>query len=66
MKPLYLPLLALLALPAMAETPVQNRIDFQTEVETVVSNDLMTATLSLETNHKSPAALARELNAKTQ
>lgn len=64
MKPLYLPLLAFLALPAMAETPVQNRIDFQTEVETVVSNDLMTATLSLETNHKSPAALARELTQK--
>ena len=53
-----------LAAPALAETPVQNRIDFQTEVESVVTNDLLTAGLSIESNNKNPAALSRELTVK--
>ena len=53
-----------LAAPALAETPVQNRIDFQTEVESVVTNDLLTAGFSIESNNKNPAALSRELTVK--
>lgn len=52
------------SLPALAETPVQNRIDFQTEVEAVAPNDLLTANLSLESSNKNPTVLARELTQK--
>jgi predicted secreted protein len=49
---------------AMAEEAVRNRIDFQTDVETVATNDLLSANLSIESSNRNPAALARELTQK--
>lgn len=39
----------------------RNRIDFQTEVNQVLPNDLMRATLSIELSDKNPGQLARAL-----
>ncbi|HEX5277444.1 MAG TPA: SIMPL domain-containing protein [Fluviicoccus sp.] len=48
----------------MAEDIIRNRIDFQTDVETVATNDLLTANLSIEAGNRNPTALARELTQK--
>lgn len=65
MKRLILPiLLAASSTSAPADEPVRNRIDFQTDVEAVATNDLLTANLSVESNNRNPAALARELTQK--
>ncbi|MFO1390984.1 MAG: SIMPL domain-containing protein [Agitococcus sp.] len=48
-----------------ADAPIYQRIDFQTEVDKEISNDLLTATLSIELNNKNPALLAKELTTIT-
>ena len=61
-------LLATLVLttPVFAETPLTyQRIDFQTDVEKEIANDLLSATLSVELNNKNPALLAKELTTIT-
>lgn len=53
-------------LPAFADTaPTYQRIDFQTEVEKEIANDLLQATLSVELNNKNPSALAKDLTTIT-
>ena len=52
-------------LPAYADTPIYQRIDFQTDVEKEIANDLLSATLSIELNNKNPALLAKELTTIT-
>lgn len=48
--------------PVYADTPiVYQRVDFQTEVEKEIANDLLSATLSVELNNKNPSLLAKEL-----
>lgn len=52
--------------PTLADTPpVYQRIDFQTEVEKEIANDLLFATLSVELNNKNPALLAKDLTTMT-
>lgn len=58
-KPLLMSLLLASSL-SYADNTYQ-RIDFQTEVDREISNDLLTATLSLESNNKNPTLLAKEL-----
>lgn len=60
-------LVATLALAgiAHADAPVYQRIDFQTDVEKEIANDLLQATLSVELNNKNPAALAKDLTTIT-
>jgi len=61
-KALPLVLLVLVAPVYAADTPpIYQRIDFQTEVEKEIANDLLSATLSVELNNKNPALLAKEL-----
>lgn len=60
-----LPFLLFAPLLAHADPQPLNRIDFSTEVETVATNDLLTATLSIESSHRNPAMLAQELTRKT-
>ena len=48
-----------------ADTPIYQRIDFQTEVDKEITNDLLTASLSVELNNKNPALLAKELTTIT-
>lgn len=57
---LLLPVL-LTSLPAQAADSTYQRVDFQTEVDREIPNDLLLATLSIELNNKSPATLARDL-----
>jgi predicted secreted protein len=54
-----------LTAPVYAETPTYQRIDFQTDVEKEIANDLLSATLSVELNNKNPALLAKELTTVT-
>ncbi len=52
--------------PTFADTPLTyQRIDFQTEVEKEIANDLLFATLSVELNNKNPALLAKDLTTIT-
>lgn len=51
----------LIVVPAYADAPIYQRIDFQTDVEKEIANDLLSATLSVELNNKNPAQLAKEL-----
>ena len=61
-KALPLAVLVLVAPVYAADTPpIYQRIDFQTEVEKEIANDLLSATLSVELNNKNPALLAKEL-----
>lgn len=48
-----------------AEAAIYQRIDFQTEVEKEIANDLLSATLSVELNNKNPALLAKDLTTIT-
>ncbi len=59
-KALFL-VVTLITLPVYADAPIYQRIDFQTEVEKEIANDLLSATLSVELNNKNPALLAKEL-----
>lgn len=49
--------------PAWAESEPYNRVDFQSEAARTVANDLLSATLSIEVNDKSPARIAQKINA---
>jgi predicted secreted protein len=49
------------ALPVYADAPIYQRIDFQTDVEKEIANDLLSATLSVELSNKNPALLAKDL-----
>ena len=56
----------MLTTPVFADTPLTyQRIDFQTDVEKEIANDLLSATLSVELNNKNPALLAKELTTIT-
>lgn len=54
-------LMVALACPVYAAENTYQRIDFQTEVDQEISNDFLTASLSVEITHKNPALLAKEL-----
>jgi predicted secreted protein len=63
----YLPLsTAAITLPVYADAPIYQRIDFQTDVEKEIANDLLSATLSVELNNKNPALLAKDLTTINQ
>ena len=56
----------LVTTPIYADSaPTYQRIDFQTDVEKEIANDLLSATLSVELNNKNPALLAKELTTIT-
>lgn len=54
-------LLASMSLPALAETPVYQRVDFSTEVAREIANDQLNATLSIELSDRNPGRLAQQL-----
>lgn len=58
-------LLASMSLPALAETPVYQRVDFSTEVAREIANDQLNATLSIELSDKNPGRLAQQLTQAT-
>lgn len=61
----WLLLLSLLAAPALAAEPAQpryNAVEFQSEAQREVPNDLLNATLYVELNDGNPAALANAIN----
>ncbi len=54
--------LSLLSLPVMAENERYNQVDFSSEAEYEVANDMMTATLGIEVNEPQPAGVAQQIN----
>lgn len=62
LRNLFVMSLSLTALSAQAETENFNRIDFQVEATRVVSNDLMSAALSVTLQAQQPAQVAQQLN----
>lgn len=48
--------------PAIAATESYNQVDFSSEAERKVVNDLMSATLSIEINEPKPASIAKRIN----
>ncbi len=65
MKQLLLITSLIASTPLFAEPLNYQRIDFQTEVEKEIPNDLLTATLSVELNNKNPSLLAKDLTTIT-
>ncbi|HNG47020.1 MAG TPA: hypothetical protein PK944_04920, partial [Agitococcus sp.] len=65
MKQLLLIASLIASTPLFAEPLNYQRIDFQTEVEKEIPNDLLTATLSVELNNKNPSLLAKDLTTIT-
>ena len=57
-----LSLMLILGLAAQAQAEALNRIDFQVEASRDVSNDLLTTSLSVETQDALPAKVAQHLN----
>jgi predicted secreted protein len=62
LPPLLLSLSALPALAAELTEPRYNVVDFQSEAQREVQNDLLNATLYVELNDTNPAALANAIN----
>jgi len=54
---------SLLSFPAFAAEERYNQVDFSSEAERKVVNDLMSATLSIEVNESRPASIAKRINA---
>lgn len=55
--------LYLLSFPVLAEYERYNQVDFNSEAERKVDNDMMIATLSIEINESKPANVAKQINA---
>ena len=54
--------LSLLSFSVLAENERYNQVDFSSEAERKVVNDMMSATLSIEVNESKPASVAKQIN----